>query len=189
MRKRFIEKRKNLSELENLELEIKDRLEGGKVKELARKVKKGDKNKQKFKFKFWDKKKLDKQPTRSFIITMLFSNGTLKTWVISTKTTEFTIKGKNYQLYYEECYFDISLNQYHLFYHQDFTVPINREIVKEGNEAFWSVTPENMKGFVAMKYITALTKISDNKYFLIMMVMGVVIVVLLGYIMMKMGGA
>ena len=49
--------------------------------------------------KYFDKVKLNLFPTKTFLITMFFSNGTCKQFVIYTKKKTFIYKGRSYYLY------------------------------------------------------------------------------------------
>jgi len=87
---------------------------------------------------------------------MYFGNGTVKSFVINTDKNTFKMKKKTYYLYYEESWYDLSLRQYHLFYHEDFAVPINREIMQQGDEAFYNVKPENLQSLISFEYVKVL---------------------------------
>lgn len=100
--------------------------------------------------------KLKSKPEKSFLIKMLFSNGTSKEFVIVGKTETFDYRKRTYYLQYENSWFNITQNQYELTYFDDFPVPVNRKIIKEGDEAFFSVTPENLKPLIKMEYVKAL---------------------------------
>ena len=138
----------------NLTIKAKD--EKGKVSEMKRKKKFFQKGKNLISFGFWGNKKLKKNPEKAFVITMFFANGTKKSFIIKTTESTFMYRKKAYYLYYEESWFDISLNQYHLFYHENYAVPINREVMQTGNEAFFNVTPENLKDLIAFEYVKVL---------------------------------
>jgi len=103
------------------------------------------------------RRKLRSKPEHSYIIEMMFSNGTSKTFVITTDKNTFTMKGKTYYLYYEESWFNLSMNQYELKYHEGSAVPINREIIKTGDENYFTVTPENLKDLIKFEYVKVLT--------------------------------
>lgn len=105
---------------------------------------------------FWDRHKLRKSPEKAFLIKMLFSNGTCKEFVIIGKTETFTYNKRVYFLRYEDSWFNITQNQYELTYFDDYPVPIDRKILKQGDKAFWSVTPENLKPLIQMEYVKAL---------------------------------
>ncbi len=148
----------------------KIQIEADKVAELKHKKKEikkvqGFKKKERWlKFSFFDRWKLDKHPERSFVITMKFTNGTCKTWVIKSKEPYFKYAGKMYSIVYEENYFDLSLRQFHLFYAENHPIPINREIVQLENpsdpnkkEAYFSVTPSNLEPLIKQQYVKALT--------------------------------
>ncbi len=127
-----------------------------KSHELKRTTRFFQKKKGKLKIRWWDRRKLKKHADESFIITMMFQNGTLKTFVIRTSEKTFKVKKKTYYLFYEETWFDLSMNQYHLFYHENFAVPINREIRQEGDESYFVVTPQNLKPLIEFHYIKTL---------------------------------
>jgi len=134
----------------------------GTCRELKRKKKLLDFKNMNFGFK--DNRKLKKHPESTFLIEMLYSNGTSKTFVIKTNKNTFSIDEKIYYLFYEECYFDLSMNQFRLIYHESCPVPINREIMKIGDDTYFSVTPDNLKPLVEMRYLEVLTTpINNNK--------------------------
>jgi len=110
----------------------------------------------KWKFSRKDNTNLKRNPESSYIVTMLFNNGTKRTFVVKTSKQTFDFRKKTYFLYHEESFFDLSLNQYHLFFHESNSVPINREIALDGDEAYFNVTPENLKQLIAMEYVKVL---------------------------------
>ena len=106
---------------------------------------------------FMDRRRLKNKPDSSYVITMLFGNGTSKTFVITTGNNTFEFKKKSYYLYYEEAYFDISQNQYHLYFFESFPCPINREIVKKNeNEAYWQIYSSSLKDLIKFEYVKVL---------------------------------
>lgn len=109
-----------------------------------------------FKLGFWARNKLARNPDKTYIIFMKFSNGTAKNFIIKTSSQTFKMKDKTYFLDYEEAWYNISLNQYSLDYHENFAVPINREVIQQGDEAFYCVTPENLKPLIKAEYVKAL---------------------------------
>lgn len=133
-----------------------------------------------------DKFILDRNPTETFLITMLFSNGTSKEFVIKTNKRTFIFAKKMYYLFYEEAYFNISSNQYQLIFHETCTCPINREIILDGDEGYFVNTPENMKDLLSMEYAKALVKTDGDK--MNFLLIGVVIVIVILVIMMFRGG-
>lgn len=118
------------------------------------------------KIKFRDRIKLKRRPEISFLVTMLFSNGTIKHFVVTTKEEIFTYKKRTYYLKYTDAWFDLSHNQYRLFFFDDYPVPIDREIVKKGGEHWFSVTPQNLKPLVKMEYVKALANAHELSKFL-----------------------
>ena len=128
---------------------------------------------------FWDRRKIKKKPEHSFLITMIFSNGTSRRFIISTNEETFSYKKRHYNLRYEDSYFSLTDNQFILFYHEDFVNPIDRELVRLGNEAYFTTTPENIKPIIDMEYVKALSSsIELNKFFrssLVLMILNLLI--------------
>jgi len=91
---------------------------------------------------FWDKRKLKKKGDVSFLIKMFFSNGTCKEFVIATEKETFRYRKRTYYLRYEDSWFNLTQNQFELHYFDDVPVPLDKNILKKGNRAFWSVTPK-----------------------------------------------
>ena len=129
--------------------------------------------------KLIDKIKLKRKPQQSFLITMKFSNGTRRTFVITTTDEIFTYKGQSYYLYYQNAYYDLSHHQYHLEFFDDYAVPIDRKIVLKSDDdaetpelarAFFSVTPSNLKSLIKMEYIKALAESQELSKYLKMLV-------------------
>lgn len=186
--------RENLNKLTEAKLELDGKLEELALRKPKRKEKKnrekmGLPKQKRLKLKFFQRQKLAKQPEKTYIITMMFGNGTLKTWAITTSNSTFKLHKKMYFINYEECYYDISLNQYHLFYHEGFPSPLNREIIVKGKEAFFKVSPDNMEGYVGMRYLSALTRVTNIKVYIIAIIIELVIILVLGgYIIIKGGG-
>ena len=136
-------------------------------------------------FGFWSNRNLKKEPETCFIIEMLYSNGTSKQFVLQTGKNTFSMKVgntlKTYHLFYEECYFDISLNQYRLIYSENFTEPINREIMADNeNSPYFSVSPDNLKDLIAMNYVRNITKVDEgmSRQKMIFIIAGIVILLL-----------
>lgn len=121
--------------------------------------------KKKESLKALDKLKLKMYPEQSYLIEMFFSNGTCKTWVIRTKKETFTYKGRIYYLRYNNAWFNITRNQFKLFFNEDCSVPIDREIQllsdpnnPKDRNIYWSVTPHNLRGLLKMEYIKKITE-------------------------------
>lgn len=103
-----------------------------------------------------------KRPDITYIVTMMFPNGTLITKCIKTKDRTFNFHKKDYHLYYEEAWYDLSLNAYRLFYHANYVEPINREVMQKGDEAYFNVTPENVKKIIGFKYVDVIAGTSTK---------------------------
>lgn len=123
--------------------------------------------------KFKDKHKVRRKPSKAFLITMRYSNGTRRSFIITTTKETFKHRKGLYYLYYENAFFDISNGLYHLDYFDDYCCPIDREIIKKvdkdapvGQErAYFTVTPHNLRPLLAMEYVKSLAQSQElNKY-------------------------
>ena len=174
------------SKFETVEDYEQPKLEHGKIKEL----KKGKG------LSWFDKLKLKVRPQQSFLISMKFSNGTRRTWVLITKDEIFTYKKRTYYLDYQNAYYDLTHNQYHLEFFDDFAVPIDRKIVQlqddnisdeEQARAFFSVTPSNLKPLIKMEYVKALAESQElNKYLKLIITFTLITGIICMYIAYKM---
>lgn len=124
-----------------------------KTKEISSTPEKGKKL---FPWRFMDKRRLKRKPATSYVVTMLFPNGTSRTFVIATRKRTFKMGSLHYVLRQEEAYMDLSLKKYHFYYHAHHAVPINREVTAVGDERYFTATPENMEGLLQQKYVEVL---------------------------------
>lgn len=116
--------------------------------------------------KLWDRIKLKLNPSKTFVVTMMYSNGTIQTFVVKAKTETFEHNKRMYYLYYENSWTDLTLKKTHLFYWDDNPTPINRVVRKEGDQKFFSVSPENIKPLLQMEYVKVLTQGEELNKFL-----------------------
>lgn len=123
-------------------------------------------SRKKEKLKLADKARMRLRPSSSFLVTMLFSNGTSRQFVVSTGKETFTYKGRTYFLRYEDAWFDLSYNQYRLMYFDDYPCPIDRKVTRKGDKSFWSVTAANLKPLIKMEYIKALAQAQELSRYL-----------------------
>ena len=115
--------------------------------------------------KFMDKWRLKRAPHKSYLITMFYSNGTARSWVIKSSGETFKLKKRCYYLRYEDAVYDLTQKQYHLFFHEDHPVPIDREVKKQGRASWFSVTPHNLDPLIRMEFVKALVSSTElNKY-------------------------
>jgi len=121
----------------------------------------------------WNKKKTIKQPQNAYLITMFYNNGTEKTFTIVTEKNTFLHRAKLYVIIYEEVWKDLNMDNYHFYYNEGCPVPINRELswIRDSDaeigkeEAFFSVSPHNLKSIIKMEYVQALANAVElNKY-------------------------
>jgi len=113
------------------------------------------------KLKRRDRRKLKKKPETSYLVTLLFSNGTKKTFVVVTTNELFSYRKKFYHLRYEDAVLNLNLNLFELAYDEDYVEPIGREIKQEGDKAFFSVKPDNVKPLIDMNYVKVLVESQD----------------------------
>lgn len=131
--------------------------------ELSSPTRKTPKGRKKLKLSFFDRRKLTKHPTKAYLITMRYGNGTRRTFAIKAdglQTTFMYDKGI-YQIVPEEAWFDLSLNQFHLDYMEGFPTPLNREIVvddRDGNEGYMNVTPKSLRDLVKARLVHELVQ-------------------------------
>ena len=125
------------------------------LKDLKRKRKFFQK-KDVYKISWKDRRKLRKKADKAYLITMFFPNGCLRTFVQTTTKRTFKVRGKTYFLHYEEAFYDLTMELYHLYYFEDIAVPINREMTLDGDEAYFTATPENLKQLIGFEYVKVL---------------------------------
>ena len=99
-----------------------------KVTEITHKKNMFDLIKKKHKIPFTNKelKNLKSKPQSTYIIEMLFNNGTCKQFVLQTTEPTFQLSNDDkrmYYMYYEECYYDITLKQNRFIYSESFSTP------------------------------------------------------------------
>lgn len=131
----------------------------------VREVKQGEK------LSLRDRWKLNTSASTSYLVTMLFSNGTCKQFVINTTEETFLYKKRMYNLFYENAYYDLSFKQYRLFFFDDHSIPLEREIKKSGDKSWWSVRPNNLKPLLQMEYVKTLAQSHEISRYLKMSLM------------------
>ena len=95
---------------------------------------------------------------------MLFSNGTARQFVITTRDELFEYKKKWYHLRYENSWFDLSFKYYRLFFFDDYVEPLDKEIIRKGDESWWTVTPDNIRPYTRQQYVKNLTESEMTKW-------------------------
>jgi len=128
--------------------------DGGKVRE----IKPGEK------IGLRERIKMGRNSDIAWIVTMLFSNGTCKQFIICTKDELFKYKNRWYHLRYENSWFDLSFKYYRLFFFDDYVEPLDKEIIRQGETSWWSVTPSNIKGYAKQQYVKNLTESDITKW-------------------------
>jgi len=142
---------KEAKKFENKDVEIPITIDDGKVKQLKRRDG----------LNIFARLKLNKKADSSFLVTMLFSNGCTRQFVIATNKETFKYKGRMYHLRYENSWFDLSFHQYRLFYFDDYAEPIDREVMKAGDKNWFSVTSSNLKPLIKQNYVKALQESAE----------------------------
>lgn len=183
--KKLIKEKKNNNDVSNADIEVDE----GDVKQRD---KWNSSKKAMKKLNFFDRWRLKKNPDLSYYIVMFFPNGTCKEWVILNKNTHFRYKGRTYIIDTTEARFDVTQNQFRLFYYYEEAMPIQNEVipyVDEGNDIFLRIKSDNVAPLIKQAYVKVLGSSNIDKLiiislvisgfsFFIMMVMSVVIFVL-----------
>jgi len=125
-----------------LDIELPKVRDGGKVRE----IKQGER------ISIMDRIKMGRHGDTAWVITMLFSNGTCRQFVITTKEELFKYKGRWYHLRYENSWFDLSFKYYRLFYFDDYVEPLDKEVIRKGDTSWWTTTPSNIKPYAKQQW-------------------------------------
>lgn len=167
--KKLIDKKKskNTNEMSDSDIEV----DIGEVKERD----KWNTNKKEMKKLSWfDRRKLKKNPDLCYYIVMFFPNGTCKEWVILNKNTFFRYKGRTYTIDTTEARFDITQNQFRLFYYYEETMPIQNEVipyVDEDKAIFLRIKSDNVAPILKQQYVKVLASSNLEKWALILIVL------------------
>ena len=163
------------------DIEVPTTKDGGAVRE----VKQGEK------ISMRDKITMGRKGDTAWVVTMMFSNGTCRQFVITTKQELFKYRNRWYHLRYENSWFDLSFKYYRLFYFDDYVEPLDKEIIRKGDMNWWTVTPENVKPYVKQQYVKNLTESDITKWLkIITVIAGISLFVSFGmvaYFLMKGG--
>jgi hypothetical protein len=133
---------------------------------------------QKAKLGFWELRKLNKNPTTSYLVTMLYNNASTANFIISTSQAYFSdLNKKKYHIDKDRVWFDTNDKISRLFYQEDFFEPINHEIKTEGEEQYLSVTPQNVENLIKQEFIKNITNLDITTWVKVTL-LGVVIAIL-----------
>ena len=147
--------------------------------------------------KFFARWKLSRKPETTYLVTMRFSNGTQRTWVINAKEEVFRYRARTYYLRYEDSVYNITHKQQELFYHEDHVTPIQKEIIRmedpdaepgsETARAYFSVVPSNVRDLLKQEYVKVLAQAQElSKYLKAGVVLSVfILLILLGVLYMN----
>jgi len=108
-----------------------------------------------------DKGKLQKNPTSTYVVTMLFGNATCEHYVIDTSDNFFVINKKRYHLNKLLGWYDVNFHQNRLIFYEDYVEPIEPRIKIEGDKAYLYITPSNMKQVMEMEYVKILSQSAE----------------------------
>lgn len=151
-----------------------------------------------FKFGWRDRLKMRRKPEQTYLVKMEFSNGTTRSWIITSSGETFRYKGRTYYLRYEDAMYNLDHKQYELRFHEDYAVPIDRAVQKmedpKGSDevekrAFFSVTSHNLQPLLKMEYVKVLAQAQElSKYLkatVVLQVLTVLILVFVAYYNLK----
>jgi hypothetical protein len=127
----------------------------------------------------WKQKmKLSRSPTKTYLVTMFYGNGSCEHFVVET-TSHFFSHGKNkkYHINKTLCQWDANENTYHLYYHEDQAEPLEfKQIhVNETTDTMMaSVTPENLDSVIKMEFVRLIAEGPElGKMMRIMLFLGI----------------
>ncbi len=113
-------------------------------------------------FNWRQKLRLGKNPTTTYVVTILFGNATCEHYIIETQKNYFEINKRRYHLNKVLAFYDVNFHQDRLIYFEDYVEPIEPSKVHiEGDKAFLTITPDNMKEVLEMEYVTVLSKSAE----------------------------
>ena len=136
-----------------------------------------------------DKRKLAGRPTTTYIVTMIFGNGSCKHFVVEPdKLGFFTYLKKKYHLNQKNCIWDANNNTNRFYFHENYVEPvefkeINVELTDE-TRMITSVTPENIDGVIKMESLRLIAEGPDlQRWVKIGVFVSIGVAVLLGIIL------
>ena len=112
-----------------------------------------------------DKLKLDKNPTTTYLVTMIFGNGSCEHLVSEPDILGFfKHRKKKYHINQKNCIWDSNENNNRLFFHENYVEPLEiKEIITSENEnrMIAYVTPENVDGVIKMESVRLIAEGPD----------------------------
>jgi hypothetical protein len=121
-----------------------------------------------------DNLKLAKNPTSSYVITMLFGNGTMEHYVIETKENFFILNKKRYHLNKTLGWYDVNFKNNRLIYFEEYVEPIEHGVKFDGDKTFLYITPSNMQPVMEMEYVKILSQSAElTKWLKILIFIGI----------------
>ena len=121
------------------------------------------------KLNFFEKMNLKRYPNLTYVVTMRFNNATCRTMILKSKEklTNFSFnRNHNYLIDTTKSLYDTSLNQYHLFYDENHSSPIEPNIIhvnETEKEIYDIVKPSNVKQFVDQRFLKELVSLLEDK--------------------------
>jgi hypothetical protein len=117
-------------------------------------------------FKFFDKWKTKRRPTKTILITMRFNNGTEKDYVITHSGVDFEFDKGVYVVIPECGLHNLTHDMEHYIYDYGFPVPANRqiEVVAEDDaeRKLLVVRPKFLKPFIKYEFARNLARSTDD---------------------------
>jgi hypothetical protein len=121
---------------------------------------------------FLKKWSYNRKPHQSHLVTMWFNNGSCSTFIIITNENRFLMNEKTYILHNSEAKTDISFDKKsHYFFHEDSSMPLNREVKSIGDLSFSTVTPSSLGVYIRVEVVKALVGQSETSKYLRMLVL------------------
>lgn len=134
------------------------------------------------KIRIKDKFRLVTKPTKTFLATMLFGNGTIKHFIVDSKDDFFKYDKKKYHLNKDDSWYDVNFHQSRLFYYEDYVEPLTKSIHCEGDTAYLKVTPRNVEPMLEQEFIKVLAESQQLTKWIKMCIFILIIVLGLSFI-------
>jgi len=130
----------------------------------AQEIKVGEKHKG---FNWREKNKLDKNPTKVYLITMIYGNGSCSHFVGEPDVIGFVKhRGKKYHINQKLCVWDANENNNRVYFHENFVEPLEiKEIqvdgVADSKNYMVYVTPDNVNAVIRMESVRLIAEGPD----------------------------
>lgn len=117
-------------------------------------------------FAWREKSKLDKNPTKVYLVTMIFGNGSCQHFVGEPNVTGFVKHRKKlYHINQKLCVWDANENNNRVYFHENYVEPLEIKEVKiegqEGASYMTYVTPDNVGAVIRMESVRLIAEGPD----------------------------